>query len=157
MKEAERRQTLGSTAASSDAARALSERARLTAFHRGSLPVGSISSPRLSFRPGFLGRGLHGRYPASPVPVQGCTSHPGHDAGRHDAQAAREQRAKPPAGTAPAPPFGLPPEGVLRESGINCGVIDMVTNVNRKETASKASPPRGRLPPPHTARGGGGG
>src|SRR6202051_2839056 len=42
MKEAERRQTLGSTAASCDAARALSERARLTAFHRGSLPVGSI-------------------------------------------------------------------------------------------------------------------
>jgi hypothetical protein len=42
MKEAERRQTLGTTAASCDAARALSERARLTAFHRGSLPVGSI-------------------------------------------------------------------------------------------------------------------
>ena len=30
------------TAASCDAARALLERARLTAFHRGSLPVGSI-------------------------------------------------------------------------------------------------------------------
>ena len=38
MKEAERRQTLGSTAASCDAARALLERARLTAFHHGSRP-----------------------------------------------------------------------------------------------------------------------
>ena len=36
MKEAERRQTLGTTAASCDAARALLERARLTAFHHGS-------------------------------------------------------------------------------------------------------------------------
>ncbi len=46
------------------------------------LTSGSISSQRLSFRPGFLGRGLNGRYPPSPVPVQGCTSHPGHHAGR---------------------------------------------------------------------------
>ena len=45
-------------------------------------PKGNISSQRLSFRPGFLGRGLYGRYPPSPVPVQGCTSHPGHNAGR---------------------------------------------------------------------------
>jgi len=36
LKEAERRQTQGSTAASCDAARALVERARLTAFHHGS-------------------------------------------------------------------------------------------------------------------------
>src|ERR1700721_324326 len=36
LKEAERRQTLGTTAASCDAARALLERARLTAFHHGS-------------------------------------------------------------------------------------------------------------------------
>ena len=46
------------------------------------LTSGSISSQRLGFRPGFLGRGLNGRYPPSPVPVQGCTSHPGHHAGR---------------------------------------------------------------------------
>jgi hypothetical protein len=75
-------------------------------------PKGIIPSQRLSFGPGFLGRGLHGRYPPSPVPVQGCTSHPGRNAGRHDAQAARERTANPPAGTAPAPPHGLPPEGV---------------------------------------------
>jgi hypothetical protein len=66
-------------------------------------PKGIIPSQRLSFRPGFLGLGLHGRYPPSPVPVQGCTSHPGHIAGRHDAQAARERTANPPAGTALAP------------------------------------------------------
>jgi hypothetical protein len=54
-------------------------------------PKGIIPSQRLSFRPGFLGRGLHGRYPPSPVPVQGCTSHPGRNAGRHDAQAARKR------------------------------------------------------------------
>ena len=64
------------------------------------LARGSISSQRLDFRPGFLGRGLYGRYPPSPVPVQGCTSHPGHGAGRRDAQAARERTANPPAGTA---------------------------------------------------------
>src|SRR5580700_10563934 len=44
-------------------------------------PKGIIPSQRLGFRPGFLGRGLHGRYPPSPVPVQGCTSRPGHNAG----------------------------------------------------------------------------
>ena len=66
-------------------------------------PKGIIPSQRLSFRPGFLGRSLNGRYPPSPVPVQGCTSRPGRNAGRHDAQAARERTANPPAGTAPAP------------------------------------------------------
>jgi hypothetical protein len=90
------------TAASCDAARALLERARLTAFHHGSR-LGEYLIPKVSFRPGFLGRGLHGRYPPSPVPVQGSTSHPGRNAGRHDAQAAREQAANPPAGTALAP------------------------------------------------------
>jgi hypothetical protein len=45
-------------------------------------PKGIIPSQRLGFRPGFLGRGPNGRYPPSPVPVQGCTSHPGHHAGR---------------------------------------------------------------------------
>jgi len=57
------------------------ERARLSAFHHGS-HLREYSSQRLGFRPGFLGLGLNGRYPPSPVPVQGCTSHPGHNAGR---------------------------------------------------------------------------
>ena len=45
------------------------KRARPSAFHRGSRQRES-SSLRLSFRPGFRGRGLNGRYPPSPVPVQ---------------------------------------------------------------------------------------
>ena len=45
-------------------------------------PKGKIASQRLGFRPGFLGRGLNRHKPPSPVPVQGCTSHPGHNAGR---------------------------------------------------------------------------
>ena len=47
----------------------LARRARLSAFHRGSR-LRESSSQRLSFRPGFLGRSLNGRYPPSPVPVQ---------------------------------------------------------------------------------------
>ena len=103
MKEAERRQTQGNhrrilrCGARSFGARTLDGvPPRLS-------PKGIIPSQRLSFRPGFLGLGPNGRYPSSPVPVQGSTSHPGHNAGRHDAQAAREQAANPPAGTALAP------------------------------------------------------
>ena len=59
------------TAASCDAARALLERARLTAFHHGS-HLEEYFIPKVSFRPGFLGRGPNGRYPPSPVPVQGA-------------------------------------------------------------------------------------
>ena len=39
-------------------------------------PKGIIPSQRLGFRPGFLGRGLNGRYPPSPVPVQGAPPAP---------------------------------------------------------------------------------
>ena len=90
------------TAASCDAARARRS-AHACRRSTAALTSGSISSQRLSFRPGFLGRGLNGRYPPSPVPAQGCTSHPGRNAGRHDAQAARKRTANPPAGTALAP------------------------------------------------------
>src|ERR1700733_586614 len=64
--------------------------ARLSASHHGSHQRES-SSLRLSVRPGFLGRGLNGRYPPSPVPAQGSTSHPGHNAGGLMPEAAREQ------------------------------------------------------------------
>ncbi len=60
--------------------------------------------------------------PAAPVPAQGCTSRPGHGAGRRDARAARERFAKPPAGTALAPWPGLPPDHVLNERGWLCNV-----------------------------------
>jgi hypothetical protein len=103
MKEAERRQTQGhNRRILRCGARPFGART-LDGIPPRLSPQGIIPSQRLSFRPGFLGRGLHGRYPPSPVPVQGCTSHPGRNAGRHDAQAAREQAANPPAGTALAP------------------------------------------------------
>src|SRR5580700_9185272 len=137
MKEAERRQTEGTTAASCDAARALLERARLSAFHRGS-HLGEYFIPKVSFRPGFLGRSLNGRYPPSPVPVQGCTSRPGHNAGRHDAQAAREQAANPPAGTALAPmtQCASAPRPLRSE---DCVVTYTGTIVNKKATQYPAS------------------
>jgi hypothetical protein len=103
MKEAERRQTqVTNRRTLRCGARPFGARTLVGVPPRLS-PKGIIPSQRLSFRPGFLGLGLHGRYPPSPVPVQGCTSHPGRNAGRHDAQAARERTANPPAGTALAP------------------------------------------------------
>jgi hypothetical protein len=44
-------------------------------------------------------------------------------------EAARERSANPPAGTAPAPSSGLPPEGVPSERD-SSAVAEMVTNVN---------------------------
>src|SRR6202023_2146113 len=105
-------------------------------------PKGIIPSQRLGFRPGFLGLGLNGRYPPSPVPVQGCTSHPGHNAGRHDAQAAREQAAKPPAGTALAPMTRCASAPCPSRSedydvtGIETNVKEKVTTVARMERSA---------------------
>ena len=81
-------------------------------------PKGIIPSQRLSFRPGFLGRGLHGRYPPSPVPVQGSTSHPGHSAGGLMPKppengvygSARGHRPRSAAGEYPRPTASLPSE-----------------------------------------------
>jgi hypothetical protein len=81
-------------------------------------PKGIIPSQRLSFRPGFLGRGLNGRYPPSPVPVQGCTSHPGHSAGGLMPKppgngvygSARGHRPRSAAGEYPRPTASLPSE-----------------------------------------------
>src|SRR3984957_2283078 len=68
-KEAERRKTLIRILRTFGCGSRLARRARPSAFHRGSRQRES-SSLRLSFRPGFRGRGLNGRYPPSPVPVQ---------------------------------------------------------------------------------------
>ena len=145
LKEAERRQTLGiRSSASCDAARAFRART-LDGVPPRLSPKGIIPSQRLSFRPGFLGRGLHGRYPPSPVPVQGCTSHPGHNAGRHDAQAAREQTANPPAGTALAPMTRCA-SAPCPSMSEDCEVTAIRTYVNRKVTWAMTwspSPQRG--------------
>jgi len=110
----------------------------LTAFHRGSR-LEEYFIPKVSFRPGFLGRGLIGCYPPSPVPVQGSTSHPGRNAGRHDAQAAREQAANPPAGTALAPMTRCASAPRPSRSE-DCDVTDAETYVNKKVT-KKSRPP----------------
>jgi hypothetical protein len=68
-RKAERRRTLIRILRTFGCGSRLARRARPSAFHRGSRQRES-SSLRLSFRPGFRGRGLYGRYPPSPVPVQ---------------------------------------------------------------------------------------
>ena len=135
MKEAERRQTLIRILRILRCGSRLMARSFVGVPPRLS-PKGIIPSQRLSFRPGFLGRGLHGRYPPSPVPVQGCTSHPGHNAGRHDAQAARERPANPPAGTALAPMTRCA-SAPCPSMSEDCDVTDVETYVNKKVTPSK--------------------
>jgi hypothetical protein len=111
-KEAERRQTRNPRAASSDAARA-GRSALACRRSTAALTRGNISSQRLSFRPGFRGLGLRGCYPPSPVPVQGCTSHPGHNAGRLMPELPGSGVQIRPRAPHSAPPFGMPPQGVL--------------------------------------------
>src|SRR5271155_972349 len=67
--EAERRQAHHPLAAPSGAAAASSESARLSALHRGARQ--GLVADWLNSRPCFLGRGSGGRYPPSPIPVQG--------------------------------------------------------------------------------------
>ena len=112
-KEAERRQTQIRIRRIFRCGARLARRARLSAFHHGSRQRES-SSLRLGFRPGFLGRGLNGRYPPSPVPVQGSTSHPGHSAGRLMPETAREQGVWP----HPRAPHSLHLRGVPSAEGV---------------------------------------
>src|ERR1700749_2821642 len=76
MKEAERRQTQGNhRRILRCGARPFGART-LDGVPPRLSPEGIIPSPKVSFRPGFLGRGLNGRYPPSPVPVQGAPPAP---------------------------------------------------------------------------------
>jgi hypothetical protein len=50
------------------------------------------------------------------IALKPSTWHAGHNAGRDDARTARERLARPPAGTALAPPSGLHPESTLRRT-----------------------------------------
>jgi hypothetical protein len=90
------------TAASCDAARALLERARLSAFHRGShLREYLIPKARLQAR--LPGTWSERALPAFACPSPGMHLPPRSSCRGADTQAAREQPAKPPAGTALAP------------------------------------------------------
>src|ERR1700728_664123 len=134
MREAERRQTEGhNRRILRCGARSFGARTLVGVPPRLS-PKGIIPSQRLSFRPGFLGRGLHGRYAPSPVPVQGSTSHPRHNAWRHHAQAARERTASPPAGTAPRSTFRLASGKRPSRERDESQVTQQETNVNIKVT-----------------------
>jgi hypothetical protein len=62
------------------AARALTRRARLMAFHRGT--CGREPTPPLSSRTRFLGRGCRRALPAVPYPSPATKSQTGHHAGR---------------------------------------------------------------------------
>jgi len=107
------------TAALAHGARS-AERARLSAFHRGSPRRTWQSSAQLQAR-------LPGTWSSRALPALSC---PSPVAAPHAPVvmpesmmpgAARERTANPPAGTAPAPPHGLPPEGVPWRAG--CGFV----------------------------------
>src|SRR5580700_5593038 len=121
------------TAALAHGARS-AERARLSAFHHGS-HLREYSSQRLGFRPGFLGRGLNGRYPPSPVPVQGCTSHPGHHAGRLMPKPPGSSLQSRPRAPPSLPCRGVPPRHVLHvsEDGHVTGIGTDVKGVSLKK------------------------
>src|SRR3984885_522848 len=144
-KEAERRQTLVLPAAPSGAALP-GGAARLSASHHGSHQRES-SSLRLNFRPCFLGRGLNGCYPPSPVPAQGNTPRPGHSAGRLMPEAARERGVwpRPQAPHSPRPPGGTLPRGGLGERDSEVDVTEVGTVVKRYVT-NNATVARPRWP-----------
>src|SRR5580704_9917368 len=135
MKEAERRQTPGNTAASCDAARALLERARLTAFHHGSHlrelfhPKGSASG-QASWDAVCTG--------VTRLRLSQSREHlPSRSSCREtDTQAAREQAANPPAGTALAPMTRCASAPRPSRSE-DCGVTDTETYVNKKVTTGR--------------------
>jgi hypothetical protein len=100
----------GKTAALARGARS-AERARLSAFHRGShLRESFIPKARLQAR--FPGDAV--RTGVTRLRLSQSREHlpPRSSCRGTDTQAARERTANPPAGTAPAPPYGMPPEGV---------------------------------------------
>jgi hypothetical protein len=144
MKEAERRQTQGTTAASCDAARALSERARLSAFHRGSHPREYlIPKAQLQAR-------LPGTWSERALPAFACPSPGMHLPSRSycreaDTQAAREQAANPPAGTALAPMTrcASAPCPSRSEDANVTGMGTDVKGCRRKRYALSADPCRG--------------
>ena len=134
-KEAERRQTCFLTSASCDAARIRNGRARLSAFHhgsdrRGSRPFGATPgqvSWDAAGRPALYGRPNRGAQASrSSTGVtrarlsqsRESTSRTGRSAGQHDARSCPGADCiGPRAGTALAPPSGVPSaEGVLHRA-----------------------------------------
>src|SRR5579862_6884949 len=94
-----------------DAARALVERARLTAFHHGSR-LRELFHPKGSAQARLPGTRSARALPAFACPSPGKHLPPRSSCRGTDTQTARERTANPPASTAPAPPHGMPPVGV---------------------------------------------
>jgi hypothetical protein len=78
---------------------------------RGARPAGHRSAPATR----FLGRSLDGCYPPCACPSPASSRRPVIVPAGRCSEAARVRSANPPAGTAPAPSSGLPPEGVPSE------------------------------------------
>ena len=78
------------------------QRAHLSAFHRGS-HLREYSIPKAQLQARLPGTRSARALPAFACPSPGMHLPPGRNAGGHDTQAAREQAANPPAGTALAP------------------------------------------------------
>jgi hypothetical protein len=95
------------------------------------------SSPRCGFRPGFRGLGLRGRCPPSPVPVQGCTSHPGHNAGRLMPKLPGKRTANPPRGHRPRchDAMCLRVTSFKRSEGCNVFIITTIVKYNETSCA----------------------
>src|SRR5208282_4771018 len=131
-KEAERRQAhVFRWSASADAARALTRRARLTAFHRGTCC--SEPTPQLSSRTRFLGRGCRRALPAVPYPSPATKSQTGHHAGRAFSRKPPGSGGDEPlpAGTAPAPSADVTRPTSLGRQDSRL-VAEMGTNVKMK-------------------------
>src|ERR1700722_19620337 len=120
------------TAASCDAARALLERARLSAFHRGS-HLREYSIPKAQLQARLPGTWSERALPAFACPSPGKHLPPRSSCRGTDTQAAREQAANPPAGTALAPMTRCASASCPSRSE-DCDVTDIETHVNEKVT-----------------------
>ncbi len=121
-KEAERRQAhVFRWSASADAARALTRRARLTAFHRGT--CGREPTPPLSSRTRFLGGGCRRALSAVPYPSPATKSQTGQRAGRAFSRKPPGSGGDEPlpAGTALAPSTGVTrPTSFIGQDSLLC-------------------------------------
>src|ERR1700685_3528649 len=95
------------------------------------IAIASIRTLRQILQAGgrpHMGRGLHGRYPPSPVPVQGSTSRPGHNAGGLIPKPPGSRLQTRPRAPPSLPRRDVPPRHVLHRSE-DCDVTATVTDV----------------------------
>jgi hypothetical protein len=98
------------------------------AFRRSAADLAPATERRNSAQAALHAIGRARALPAPPAALKRGTSRAGHSAGGDDARTAREQLARPPAGTAPAPHPGSHPECAPRWTGLG-DVTVLVTDV----------------------------